>query len=273
MANLRKMYMSDLLSVTRIISAHDEDDGEAAENDYQSDGVENQFVLEVDDKVIGVTGYRAVPSTDETYWLSWTYLLPEYQGKGHGKAMLTELFEKLREANARKIFVKVSDYVDDEKGQIYENALKTYQSLNFKEEVVNADFYDEDENQHILGLSLQEPITSDEEEALEVAEEKPAITFASMMEIAETDGSYTFTWEVKEKAGFFGKKNFTVNDLLIGIDAVKEEGARKIFLTFPSNLPLIHPPLQGAGFEFVGRLEDYYEQGVHEFHFVYTIQP
>ena len=67
MATLRPMYMSDLLTVIKIIDAHDEDDAQAAENDYQTDGVDNQFVFESDDKVIGVTGYRAVEATNNTY--------------------------------------------------------------------------------------------------------------------------------------------------------------------------------------------------------------
>lgn len=275
MANLRPMYMSDLLSVVRIINEHDEDDGEAAHDDYQDDGVENQFVLEVDEKIVGVTGFRPVPATDETYWLSWTYLLPDYQGKGHGKAMLTELIAGLRQNNGRKIFAKVSDYQNDEGIKVYDNAFKTYQSLNFKEEVLNNDFYDEDENQHILSLDLTDnPENSGQDnEDYQVAEEKPIIRFCGLTEIAETDGAYTFSWEVKETKKLFGKRNFSVEDLQLGISAAEEAGGRKVFLTFPSNLPLIHQPLQDAGFKYVGRLENYYEQGIHEYHFVYTIKP
>ena len=54
------------------------------------------------------------------------------------------------------------------------------------------------------------------------------------------------------------------------MSAAHEQGARKIFLTFPSNLPLIHKPLQEAGFKYVGCLSDYYEADIHEYHFVYS---
>jgi len=277
MATLRPMYMSDLVVVTNIIDAHDDDDAQAAQSDYQSDGVENQFVLEQDEKVIGVTGYRSVDATDGTYWLSWTYLEPSQQGKGLGKAMLEQLTNKLRELKARKLFVKVSDYKTPENKKSYENAFFAYQSFGFVEQVINNDFYDEGENQHILSYDFAAKKPEDSsgdtdttEPQLKVADEKPIIQFSGLFEIAETDGAFSFEWEVKATKKLFGKRNFTVEDLQIGMQAAQEQGARKIFLTFPSNLPLIHKPLQGAGFEYVGCLSDYYEAGIHEYHFVYS---
>ena len=271
MPALRPMNMSDLVKVIRIIETHDEDDGEAAEKDYLDSGVENQFVLERDGKIIGVAGYREVSGTDQTAWLTWTYLDEAYQGKGYGKSMVSDLLDKLRSLNARKIFTKVSDYEDPEDGKIYERALKMYQSLGFKQEVVSHDFYDEDEDQIILGLPLREEDSTFSEEESNVAEEKPIIRFDGLYEIAETEGAYSFSWVVKNKKTLFGKRCFTVEDLKIGLESVKSSGGRKTFLTFPSNLPLIHNPLQAAGFKYVGRLENYYEQGVHEFHFSHDL--
>ena len=271
----RSMYMSDLNSVLNIINAHDDDDGEAAETDYQNNGVENQYVLTIDDTVIGVTGYRPIEATDASYWLSWTYLTKAYQGQGFGKLMLSQLFDLLDSKGARKIFVKVSDYKDDELGSIYHNAFKTYESLGFIEEVVNNDFYDDDENQHILSLEFNADADFEDSETSdnspEIIDEKPIIRFNGLYEIAESDGAYTFSWIVKQKKGFFNKRNFTTEDLNVGLENVKNEGGRKVFLTFPSNLPLIHTSLQSAGFKFVGRLTDYYEQGVHEFHFSHDL--
>lgn len=272
MATLRPMYMSDLTSVIKIIDAHDDDDALAAQSDYESDGVDNQFVLEIDDIIIGVTGYRAVPATDESYWLSWTYLSPSQQGNGLGKKMLQQLLDDLREKNARKLFVKVSDYQTAGNKRSYDNAFFTYQSFGFVEELINNDFYDVGENQHILSYDFADKTTDDSliESALEITEEKPIIQFSGLFEIAETDGAFAFEWEVKATKKLFGKRNFTVADLQIGLQAAQAQEARKIFLTFPSNLPLIHKPLQGAGFEYVGCLSDYYEKGIHEYHFVYS---
>lgn len=271
----RMMYMSDLNSVVKIISAHDDDDGEAAEADYQNEGVENQYVLIANDQLIGVTGYRPIEASEQSYWLSWTYLDKSFQGKGLGKLMLNNLFDVLTAKGCRKIFVKVSDYTEPGLACIYQNAFKTYESLGFIEELINNDFYDEDENQHILGLSFNEDADFEDatkkDDSPEIADEKPIIRFNGLYEIAETEDVYTFSWIVNKKKGFFNKRNFTTEDLIIGLENVKNESGRKVFLTFPSNLPLIHTPLQAAGFKFVGRLTDYYEQGVHEFHFSHDL--
>lgn len=267
--SLRPMYKSDTAAVIRIINAYDDDDAEAAQADYEEEGVENQYVLEIEDKVVGVTGYRQVPATDNTCWLSWTYLDPEYRSQGHGKAIMLELLEKLKAAGMRKLFVKVSDYEEPKQGKVYARALNMYKSLGFKEELVSKDFYDEDEDQIMLGLDLSGEEDSNNESV--VKDEKPVIRFNGLFEIAETDGAYTFSWDVNEAKLFFGKRSFSVEDLVIGIKAVKDDGGRKIFLTFPSNLPLIHKPLQAAGFKFVGRLKNYYERGVDELHFTHDL--
>lgn len=264
------MYMNDLRKVLKIIREHDEDDAESAEADYQESGFDNQFVLEQDEIIIGVTGYREVPATDHTAWLSWTYLDEAHRGKGLGKKMVFDLLQILREKSARKIFVKVSDYRDDEKGNIYDVALKMYKSLGFQHELTGNDFYDEGENQLMLSFLFQEQ-NSDTHDELQIKDEKPIMRFNGLFEIADTEGSFTFSWVVNEKRRFFEKRSFSANDLTVGLNAVKDQGGRRVFLTFPSNLVLIHAPLKGAGFKFVGRLEDYYERGVHELHFSHDL--
>lgn len=277
MAEFRNMYLGDLHKVLSIIESYDEDDAESAESDYDKQGLDDQFVLEEGEQVIGVTGFREVTATDGTYWLSWTYVQQDHRGKGHGKRLLNDLLDKLRSKNARKLFVKLSDYEDLENGKIYETARHLYESVGFREEIESKDFYDDGENLHILGLSLKQPAaeSNDNSEAVEqdteIADEKPIIRFNGLYEIDDTDGAYTFSWIVKDSKKLFGKRNFTVEDLQIGIESVIKEGGRKIFLTFPSNLPLIHTPLQAAGFKFVGRLTDYYESGVHELHFSHSL--
>jgi Acetyltransferase (GNAT) family. len=268
MSEFRPMYMSDLPRVVKIIDGHDDDDAEAAEEDYQKNGLDDQFVLEVEGKVVGVTGFRKVPATDNTAWLSWTYVDRAKCGQGYGKSMMNQLLSKLREADTRKIFVKVSTYEDPEDGKIYARAQKMYESVGFELEVTNKDFYDEAEDQLIYGLQLRQ---GGDAEELEIIEEKPVIRFDGMFEIVESDGAYTFSWIVQEKKPLFGKRSFSDEDLLIGLHAVKNDGGRKVFLTFPSNLPLIHKPLQAVGFKYVGDLKDYYERGVHEMHFSHNL--
>ena len=263
---VREMYMSDTASVLEIISDHDEDDGEAAEAEFQDQGVEGQFVLVDGETVLGITGYREVENCDGTYYLSWTYLDEDYRGQGLGKKMLGDVLERLGNQDARKIFVKVSDYQEDGEN-IYAAALSLYKSFGFKVEVIGEDFYDEGETQTILGLEFKP-----QSEEVAVADEKPVIRFNGLFEIAETDGAYTFEWIVEKSAGFMGKRSFTPEDLEVGIRTVKEQGGRKIFLTFPSNLVLIHRPLQAVGFKYVGQLRDYYEEGLHELHFSHDLE-
>lgn len=269
MSNLRPMYMSDLSYVLEIINSYDDDDGEAAAAEYEESGFDNQYVIEQDDQVVGVTGYRMVDATDQTAWLSWTYLDPKYCGQGLGKKMVSELIDILSKADGRKMFIKVSDYIDPEKGSIYGRALSLYQSLGFKVEVTNDDFYDDGENQLILGLNLQ-PLDV-ENEGVQAEEEKQSICFNGIHEISETDGAYTFQWTVNEGFSFFRKKGISSDDLIIGLRAVKAQGGRKVFLTFPSNLALIHHPLRVSGFKYIDQLTDYYEVGIHEVHFSHDL--
>jgi len=37
-------------------------------------------------------------------------------------------------------------------------------------------------------------------------------------------------------------------------------------------LPLIHKPLQEAGFKYVGSLKNYFELGIDEMHFVHRME-
>ena len=267
MSDLRPMCLGDLRHVIQIIDDYDDDDSEAAATDYDKNGFDDQFVLDLNDKVIGVTGFRRVPATDNTAWLSWTYIDKDHRGQGFGKQMVNKLIKTLQSEDVRKLFVKASNYEDPEEGAIYERAHKLYQSLGFELEITNSDFYDDKEDQLIYGKLLRPATDVD----IDIQDEKPVIRFNGMYEIAESDGSYTFSWVVEEKKPLFGKRSFSVEDLAIGLSAVKKDEGRKVFLTFPSNLPLIHRPLQAAGFKYVGNLTDYYETGVHEMHFSHNL--
>ncbi|MFT5507649.1 MAG: ribosomal protein S18 acetylase RimI-like enzyme [Hyphomicrobiaceae bacterium] len=272
MPDLRAMQLGDLSRVLEIIDETDDDDAESAKEDYEHSGFDNQYVLEVNDTVVGVTGFRPIEGTDKTSWLSWTYLDPEEHGKGYGRGMLLDLLQMLRETDARKIFVKVSNYEDPEDGKVYERALQLYQSIGFELELTGNDFYDDGEDQLILGMDLRLGGEADSDEAIEIAEEKPIMRFSGLFEIADSDGAYSFEWTVKKTKSLFEKRGFSLADLVLGLDSVKKSGGRKVFLTFPSNLPLIHKPLQAAGFKYVGQLENYYERGVHEMHFAHSLE-
>ena len=86
---LRQMQTDDIDAVVELIYSHDEDDAEEAERSYRAiGGTYDQYVLEEEGNVIGVTGYSIPPGCDHTYWLSWTYVHAEYKGKGLGMRMM-----------------------------------------------------------------------------------------------------------------------------------------------------------------------------------------
>lgn len=253
---LREMKNEDIDRVVAIIDSHDDDDAEEAAAGYrQMGGTYDNFVYEKQGEIIGVTGFSSPLSCDETYWLSWTYIEDQHTHQGHGTKMIKEIIEIIKARGARKLFIKVSDYVDPEDGAIYATALKLYQTLGFKIEITHNHFYDDEEAQLILAMRLQDPKEQN------VTDEHLNIQFDGIFEIAETEAAYSFSWHDQ------GEAPVNLNDVQIGIDAVRNKGARAIFLSFPSNFIQAEAPVLHAGFSKAGQLDDYYEDGIHEVHY------
>ncbi|MCK5813524.1 MAG: GNAT family N-acetyltransferase [Cocleimonas sp.] len=256
MKNLREMQESDIDKIVAIIDSHDEDDAEEAEAGYrQMGGTYDNYVYEVNGEAIGVTGFAIPPACEHTYWLSWTYIDDEQTNKGHGRKMLNELIAHIKDVGGRKLFVKVSDYVDPEDGAIYAAALHLYKSLGFEVELSHKHFYDQGETQIILGLRLKD------KEDLIIEEDECNIQFDGVFEIAETDDAYSFSWHDE------GEYPLEAEDVKVGINAVRNDGARAIFLSFPSNMINIKDPLLQSGFSNAGKLKDYYDDGIDENHY------
>ncbi len=258
------MREEEIDAVVALIESHDDDDAEEAQRFYREfNGCYGQFVLEMEDELIGVTGFEAPTGCDQSYWLSWTYIDAQHTNQGLGRKMLTELFDYLQQQQGgRKLFVKVSDYVDPEDGPIYAAALHLYESMGFSIEVQHDDFYDVGEAQIILGMRLQQ-----EQEIPDVAQQQVAIQFNEIFEIAESEGSWSFGWH-EQKGGGSGVP-FTTEDLQTGLDAVRKDGARCVFLSFPSDYAGINEPLIESGFTQAGSLKDYYADGIDELHYAY----
>ena len=263
---IRPMAERDVEGVVDVVDSHDEDDAEDARSDFEQNGTKTHWVIEANGSVIGVSGYRPVPETQGSGWISWTYVHEDHCSQGIGRKLFHHTIEHAREAGAEKLFIKVSNYVDEDGHNIYMAATKMYESFGFECEVISKDFYDIGEDQFIYSKYLI-PLPGEE---IKKQNEKPVIRFVDIFEISETNGAYSFTWEVTRKS-FLEKRSFSTDDLRIGLQDVKERGGRIVFLTFLSSLPLIHSPLVEAGFKFVGELKDYYEPGIHELHFVHRL--
>jgi len=261
MKYLREMQADDVDVVLNIIASQSEEDAEEAEEGYKEvGGTVDQYVMEHDGDVIGVTGFVSPPGCDQTYWLSWTYIHKNHAGKGHGRKMISELLSIVKEKGGRKIFIKVSDYVDEEDGAIYAAALHLYQALGFKIELTHKDYYTEGEAQHIMGLRLK-----DSNPDSTIGQEECPVQFNSVFEIDETDDAYSFGWHDE------GANMFNQDDVNIGLDQVRKDDGRAVFLSFPSNFIGVSETLLACGFLNAGVLDDYYEDGIHEQHYTYRL--
>ena len=263
--SIRQMLDEDLDQVLKIIAAHDEDDAEEAQRDYQEGGISGQYIMLLDNQLIGVSGAKRVEACDNTFKLSWTYIDKEYCNRGYGRQLLQHLLDEIISCNGRKIFVYVSDYIDEDGVAIYAAALKLYQSLGFETELKIADYYDRGESLSVLGLALK-PAPSDPSELPSVISESPKIVFKQLYPVAETENSYSFSWDTK----FFGK-SFSASDVKIGIDAAHDVEASMVLISFPSNFDNVTMPLFEAGFSLLGQLKDYYEDGIHEDHYSFRL--
>jgi len=260
------MQQNDIDAVVDVIDSHDDDDAAEARQGFTSaGGLDDQFVLEQEGRLIGVTGFATPPGCDQTHWLSWTYIHDDFVDQGLGRKMISELVDHLRNAGGRKLFVKISDYAEkDDSGKkvcIYAAALHLYKSLGFNEEIVLREYYDRGETMTILGMRLAPP----NNETQFAGFEKHNVQFNSIFEIAETDDSYSFGWEIS------GKSLFNESDVKLGIDDVRKRSGRAVFLSFPHNFANIADTLSNVGFSSVGQLEDYFEDGLHEQHFSFYI--
>lgn len=259
---LQEMQPEDIKEVVAVIATQDEEDAEEAAAGFsQIGGIMDMFVLRHEGRIIGVTGFSTPPGCDNTYWISWTYVHDDYANQGFGRKMLIELIDFLKGREGRMLFVKVSDYVDEEDGPLYAAALHLYQSLGFKIEITHPDYYDVGEAQIILGMRISDTPAMIAD--FDVPKELVPVQFNAVFEIAETDGSYSFGWHDE------GETLFTREDIQLGIDEVRKKNGRAIFLSFPSNFKGVKDTLISSGFKTSGLLHDYYEDGIHDEHYSY----
>ncbi|CAM2011450.1 GNAT family N-acetyltransferase [Acanthopleuribacter pedis] len=275
--NLRPMRAEDIDRVLEIIYDHDEDDAATAEYTYRESGLTDKFVLVHEDDILGTTGFNAVEDTDRTYWLSWTYLDDDYQGKGYGRLMMEGLFDILQARSARKIFLTTSDYQDEEDGDIYESARAFYVALGFVEELRHKDFYAPGETMiyygyRFPGLAEAEPVSEAEQaEEKELGEDEepliPGALITGISEIPETKDAYGLEWRYTQDGTYFDAA--MIEKVLA---KAREWNARTLFASFPSDLEAIEALLGPKGFKQHGRLVDFFEDGIDDCHWRFDFQ-
>jgi len=260
---IRPAHEDDLAKIIALVDTHDEDDAEAIRGSLLDYQLEGHYVALLDHEVVGITGYVQQPDCDRTFYLSWTYVHDDHCGKGIGNQLMEFILEEVRSKNARKMFVKISDYVDPEDGAIYEAAMALYKKFGFEEELVLNDYYDTNESMHILGMRIDEDYQS-----AAIKPEKPNLKFDGLYLISETEHSYSFSW----KSTSWWKGSFGIQEVQVGLDAAYDDEAHQVFLSFPSTFERVCQIIEAAGFKMAGELKDYYEDGIHEYHFVYDFR-
>lgn len=258
--DFRPMTRQDIGLVLDIIKAHDEDDFEEAQETYKH-SLEGQYVLTVDNRVVGTTGAEEDEETDSTWWLSWTYLDEQRQGSGLGAVMLVKMIDLLREWKARKVFVSTSDYVDLGRGQIYRDAMAAYQRLGFEQEVKNLNFYDRNESRVVMGLRLAPERKLDRLPPPDTR----GIEVFGIADIPETEDACMIEWEFTDDEGVTAQE---IEDL---IEDAGRQQARVLFTSCGSDAAEAINVFRSAGFMEEGRLVDFYEDGVDDVHLRYDI--
>lgn len=247
----RPLTSADLPAALRIISAHDRDDGVAAEDAY-AHSLTHQFALCIEDRLVGVTGGSEIADTVGAWWLSWTYLDAAWRGRGLGKLMLGRMLDVMVEHGARKVFLTTSDLPGRDGKPKYGAAIRAYTAAGFEREARHADFYTPGEAMFVMGLRLRPP--DDRERSLDPR----GIEVLDAEEIAETDDTYALDWRYVDGPGD------SVEVLRDAVDDLRSLEARVVFLGLPSDTPLAHALAEAAGFHVDGTLRDFHDDGVHE---------
>lgn len=254
----RPMMPGDVGAALAIIADHDEDDFEWAQRTYEQD-LADQFVLEIDAQVVGVTGATPIPDTDRAWGISWTYLKRSSRGRGLGRVLLESLMDDLRQQGARKAFVNTSDYIDPEDGDIYRNAREAYRAVGFVEEMRHADYYEKGESQITYAARL-EPLAPGTGRELN----RQKIRLTDVDEIPECEGAYWLSWELDDEG------TDPVDFRMISEQVAAWDG-RVIFMAFPSDLEHSADFMNRCRFRKAGTLLDFYVDGVDRVDFRFDI--
>lgn len=261
----RPMTDADVKAVLEIIYEHDEDDGAEAETAF-NETLADKYVMEFEGRLMGMTGFHLDPDTDNTAWLSFTYIHDYFRNKGNAHWMMLELRSILDNENIERLFIATSDYVDEDTGEdIYLAARNFYENkLNAERELRVESFYQPGEAKYIYSLSVNE-----RSEAKAPPAPDMSARFVGLDEAAESDTSYVALWEeVSQNVADNEnepKSKLQSKSLSELIDEVKSYNGKALFVTLPDYISNnLTSELRKAGFSDIGYLRDYFSKGVDE---------
>lgn len=256
---LRAMTPADLDTVYKIIYAFDEDDADEARSDFQR-GEGRYFVFATRDEIVGCAGFSLDEETLGAAWLSWTYVAEAHQRNGHGTAMMIALRGFLEAAQARRLFIDTSDYKEDGV-DIYAPARSFYEDhLQARLEIVIEDFYQPGEAKYIYSLPVLEDDIAPPGDYSDYDAAHLHLEFRDIAPAAESETGYVVAWAESDEPA-----SDPVADLSRWVERARAKGGHLLSINLPSGLAKAHTHvLSGAGFTYLGQVQDYYAPGVHD---------
>lgn len=250
----RAMNPADVPAALDIIRRFSEDDYQVAKHGLNRD-VSDQYVLCLEDTVVGLTGIKYIDGTAHAYWLSWTYLREDHRGKGFGQMLLTGIFAVLEKEGARKLFLTTSDLRDTPDGpMLYGPAIKAYERAGFVQEAHHRAFYTHDEGQIVMGRRIDPDVNGPSEDP-----DPRGCRITDIDEIVETDDAYFIDWTFAA-----ADRAVKVADIEAELETLRADEARVAFVGIPADAPAVLALFRAAGFVDDGALADFYEDGVAE---------
>ena len=249
----RKMKPRDVDAALDIIEEHDEDDAEAAAYSMSGD-LSGFYVVDVQGRVAGVTGYSRIMEAPTSAWLSWTYVHDDMRKQGVGAFMMEELRFALAKTKVERLFIETSDYKEDGV-DIYAEARRFYERCGATRELVIEDFYQPGEARYIYRLPLEMSSFFTPEQTM-----NPQIVFTDIDVMSESETAFGLYWEEVD-----APPENAADQLQGLIDEAKSEGAHAVFASLPTQLSLAaSSQLQAAGFQNIGNVSDFYGAGSHD---------
>lgn len=261
---VRPMHSSDIARVIELINEHDEDDAEEARESFR-ESIDGMYVAVDNERIVGVTGAVQDVEADGIYWLSWTYVDKSERRQGIGLYLVDGLVHQLQQNGARKMFISTGDYVEDGE-DIYAEAKAFYRRLGAVEELKVADYYEPGEARYVYGLDLVPP------DRYAKAEAAGELIFDGLYPAPETDDGASLTWHEYEE-GSEDDNQDGAEGLNRLIDEARREGARFVVAAIPSDLAEgASKGLEHSGFKLEGKLQNYYQPGVDQVHWVLPLR-
>ena len=251
---LRPMTDTDVNSALDIVRLYDEETYRDLKKTYKQHGLDGQFVLTDGQTILGVTGACAIDGTDRAYWLSDTYLNSTGNDcRISGTELLRMMILELQQMEARILFVELGDLDNGpEPQQRHGEGLRAYEKAGFKTELEQKDYYDRGESLRILSIRLEDF----QPEPIEPDTRVPLIVDAD--ELPETEDGCYIDWRFDDN-GISGPA-----DLQKTIEDIRKWRGRFALVGVPSDAPRAIEFFQSGGFLEVGRMTDFYEDGVDE---------